>query len=217
MAFNRDAVARLLVECHRRCCICHRFCGFKMETDHMNPTAEGGSDDIDNAIPVCFECHAEIHLYNPALPRGRRYTAAELRSHKEQWIETCRTSAHFLASVPSRVDVGPLQGMVDELEFNEAVVARPERDLGCPLESARFADCLANGAISLMADDLKAKIYGAYAAIKYADTVIRAVAGYSPHSTGHGDAFNRALTAVRQAAPEIGGALQALRAYLRNE
>ena len=48
MAFDRDQVADLLAKCHRRCCICHRFCGFKMETDHMQPTGEGGKADIDN-------------------------------------------------------------------------------------------------------------------------------------------------------------------------
>jgi 5-methylcytosine-specific restriction endonuclease McrA len=31
-----------------------------METDHIIPKEDGGSDDIDNAIPVCLECHAEI-------------------------------------------------------------------------------------------------------------------------------------------------------------
>ena len=83
MAFDRDQVADLLVQCHRRCCICHRFCGFKMETDHITPPNEGGTDDIDNALPVCFECHAEIHCYNTDHPRGRKFTAEELVSKRE--------------------------------------------------------------------------------------------------------------------------------------
>ena len=115
------------------------------------------------------------------------------------------------------MDVGPLHGIVDELEFNAVVAAGPERDRGCPLESARFDDCLANGAISLMADDLKAKIYGAYSAIKRADAFIRTVAAISPVSMGAGDAFSRANEAIKRAAPEIDGALRALRMYLRHE
>jgi len=59
-----DALA-LLVRCHRRCCVCHKFCGVKIELDHIQPRGQGGPDTIDNAIAVCFECHAEIHLYNP--------------------------------------------------------------------------------------------------------------------------------------------------------
>ena len=61
MAFPHDKVSELLAQCHRRCSICHRFCGVKMETDHILPQSEGGTDDVENAIPVCFECHAEIH------------------------------------------------------------------------------------------------------------------------------------------------------------
>lgn len=73
MAFERDEVSDLLARCHRRCCVCHRFCGVKMETDHIIPTEDGGDDSIENAIPVCFECHAEIHSYNDSHPRGRKF------------------------------------------------------------------------------------------------------------------------------------------------
>jgi hypothetical protein len=82
MGFPRDEVSQLLRACHRRCCVCHRFCGVKMETDHIVPAAEGGSDTIDNAIPVCFECHAEIHSYNDKHPRGRKFLPDELRPQR---------------------------------------------------------------------------------------------------------------------------------------
>jgi hypothetical protein len=73
VGFRDKEAIELLVACHRRCCIYHRFCGFKMELDHIEPRAEDGSDDIDNAIPVCFECHTGIHLYNNDHPHGRKY------------------------------------------------------------------------------------------------------------------------------------------------
>jgi hypothetical protein len=69
-----------------------------METDHMTPRAEGGDDSIENAIPVCFECQAEIHGYNDNHPRGRKFTAAELRLHKQQWIAICESSPQLLDS-----------------------------------------------------------------------------------------------------------------------
>jgi HNH endonuclease len=53
--FPQNDVDDLLVQCHRRCCICHRFCGVKIELDHIIPQSEPASnDDISNAIPVCF-------------------------------------------------------------------------------------------------------------------------------------------------------------------
>ena len=70
MGFNRSEASELLVACHRRCCICHRYCGIKIELHHIEPRGDGGVDAIDNAIPVCFECHAEIQLYNDSHPRG---------------------------------------------------------------------------------------------------------------------------------------------------
>jgi hypothetical protein len=123
MGFDRAEVADLLVRCHRRCCICHRFCGIKMETDHMKPTAKVGNDSIENAIPVCFDCHAEIHSYNLEHPRGRMFTSDELNKHKERWLRICtdQPAATFSKSLECDGEVGPIQALVDEIEFNVAV------------------------------------------------------------------------------------------------
>ena len=43
-----------------------------METDHIQPKSEGEDDSIDNAIPLCFDRHLEVHLYNDKHPRGRK-------------------------------------------------------------------------------------------------------------------------------------------------
>jgi 5-methylcytosine-specific restriction endonuclease McrA len=69
MGFPQTEADELLAQCHRRCCICHRFCGIKMELDHIIPREQNGSDTIDNAIPLCFECHAEVQdiLFNETL------------------------------------------------------------------------------------------------------------------------------------------------------
>jgi 5-methylcytosine-specific restriction endonuclease McrA len=103
MGFQREEVSKLLAACHRRCCVCHRYCGVKMETDHIVPAGEGGPDTMDNAIPVCFECHAEIHSYNDKHPRGRKFLADELRAHKEQWLKICETRPDvFVNAAPPR-------------------------------------------------------------------------------------------------------------------
>src|SRR5216684_5884754 len=121
MPFNRNEVDELLTTCHRRCCICHRFCGVKIETDHMTQAADGGSDSIDNAIPVCFECHAEIHSYNDEHPRGRKFRPDELRQHRDQWLKLCVEKPEAMLSAAWDRDVGPLQALMDELDFNKVV------------------------------------------------------------------------------------------------
>jgi hypothetical protein len=95
-----------------------------METDHIIPKEDGGSDDIDNAIPVCFECHAEIHSYNDKHPRGRKFSPEELRRHKEQWLTICKERQEVLVSASRAADVGPLQALIDELELNAKIAAK---------------------------------------------------------------------------------------------
>lgn len=122
MPFKRKEVAALLARCHRRCCICHRFCGVKIETDHIKPAAQTGTDNIDNAIPVCFDCHAEIHSYNDRHPRGRKLGPEELHKHKEQRLAICDNHPESLSPHNGLGDteVGPIQALIDEIDFNIA-------------------------------------------------------------------------------------------------
>lgn len=75
-----------LVACGRRCCICHRFCGTNIECHHIVPESDGGESTLENCIPVCFDCHADVGHYNPRHPRGTKYSAAELRGHRDAWF-----------------------------------------------------------------------------------------------------------------------------------
>jgi hypothetical protein len=189
-----------------------------METDHIEPKGEGGTDDIDNAIPVCFDCHAEIHLYNPAHPRGRKYTAEELRMHRDQWLQLAETSAQVLASAPQQPDVGPLQGLVDELEYNQVVLRRIDTaQIGAPLATRQFHEAIGSGAISLMDDQLKGLIYGGYATIERASTYITAMAAFPMNSNAWANAINRAIEVMRQAQPEVVAALDVLRRHLGDD
>jgi len=159
--FNRDEVADLLAKCHRRCCICHRFCGFKMETDHIKPINEGGTDEIDNAIPVCLECHAEIHCYNPTHPRGRKFTEFELMEHKKQWLSICENKPEIFAQAPTPSEVGSLNSLVDELEYNLEACECSESLLSVE----QFNEAMRRGAISFLEPSLKNTINSSYAKI----------------------------------------------------
>lgn len=222
MAFPEKEATEVLAQCHRRCCICHRFCGFKMELDHIVPKAEGGLETLDNAIPVCFECHAEIHAYNDKHPRGRKYRPDELRKHKEQWLEICRTSASVLASVPPRTDVGPIQALIDELEFNKTIAAHADEVLR--LESSahfamtQFERCITEGILSLLEPNLKADIMETYGALKRANTQVDIIPSALARGGGAAaDAVNRTRDRLREAQPLIAKALDRLDAVLRGE
>lgn len=59
MAFKQDEVEKLLADTGRRCCLCGTL--HKVQVHHITPLNEGGTDDIDNAIPLCPNCHDEVH------------------------------------------------------------------------------------------------------------------------------------------------------------
>jgi len=218
MAFPRDDVDKLLVAVHRRCCICHRFCGVKTETDHIVPTGEGGSDVIENAILVCFECHAEIHSYNDKHPRGRKFRPEELREHKEQWLRVCRHRPDIFAAPPPATDVGPLQAMIDELEFNVVVAKYATHEVqGCLFLDEQFRRAIEEGAIALVRDDLKSQVIEAYVAIGRANQHILAVMPHAKGGNPWAEAVGRAQRSITDAAPKIIGARDALLLFLGTE
>lgn len=175
MAFNPEEVSRLLAECHRRCCICHRFCGVKMETDHIEQQADSGNDSIGNAIPVCFECHAEIHLYNDRHPKGRKFQPEEVREHKKQWLKMCKERPEMFIMPLRKSDVGPLNALVDELKFNKEIkVNSGLGEIGCRFETRQFDRVISEGYLSMLHDDLANCLMTTYRDIKKANAVFGA-------------------------------------------
>lgn len=87
MAFSEETRIKALVSCGRRCCICHKFCGNNMEIHHIKAKADDGSDDFENAIPLCFDFHAEVRQYDSKHPKGIKFTEKELIIHRDNWYK----------------------------------------------------------------------------------------------------------------------------------
>ena len=87
MPFNADTRRRVLLWCDRHCCLCKKVCGVNIEVHHIDPEGQDGADDIDNALPLCFECHSFVQHYNDFHPRGSKYKPEELRARREQVYE----------------------------------------------------------------------------------------------------------------------------------
>jgi hypothetical protein len=88
MAFDNATRAKALVAAARHCCVCHRYKGVKVEVHHVVPEAEGGDDTLENAITLCFDCHADAGHYNTRHPRGSRFSQNELRRARSTWHAT---------------------------------------------------------------------------------------------------------------------------------
>jgi hypothetical protein len=56
-----------------------------MEVHHIREESEGGDDSADNAIPLCFDCHADMRSYDHQHPKGNKYTESEVKRHRDNW------------------------------------------------------------------------------------------------------------------------------------
>ena len=66
-----------------RCCRCHEI---GIDIHHIVPEAEGGPDDIDNAAPLCQNCHARFGA-NPEKQK-------EIRQMRDFWYEVVEERYH---------------------------------------------------------------------------------------------------------------------------
>jgi hypothetical protein len=73
MAIGKPVKDRLLVEARHRCTICAEKC---FEIHHIQGQAEGGTDEPDNLIVLCPNCHQ--HRYH----RSGDFTHEQLRRYK---------------------------------------------------------------------------------------------------------------------------------------
>lgn len=108
MSFSKEIVEDALVACGRLCCICHKFCGVRIELHHIIPRHKGGDDSCENCIPLCFDCHAEVEHYNTDHPKGRKFTPGELTKHRDKWyamVSELNTPVPQASDLPSQVSV----------------------------------------------------------------------------------------------------------------
>jgi hypothetical protein len=178
-----------------------------METDHIKPRDKSGTDEIDNAIPVCLECHAEIHCYNPDHPRGRKFTETELRKHKEQWLSICEKKPEIFAQALSSSEVGPLNSLVDELEYNLEACECSESLLSVK----QFDEAIRRGAISFLEHSLKDTINSAYAKINQLN---RWFDSLTHQDIGSHRGVSNVNTHIRKVKPETKSAIEQAHAEL---
>lgn len=81
--FSEDIKVKSLLWSYRHCCLCEKPCGTNIEVAHI----EKGKHDLENAIPLCYDCHSEIGRYNIEHPRGNKYRPRELKTRRNQIYE----------------------------------------------------------------------------------------------------------------------------------
>lgn len=85
MPFSNPVRLKALLDSARCCCICHKFCGIKIELHHIIQEADGGPNNFENCIPLCLDCHADMFSYDDKHPKGTKYRPEELKLHRDRW------------------------------------------------------------------------------------------------------------------------------------
>lgn len=165
MPFPPKVKEDALVSCGRCCSLCHKFCGIKIEVHHIRREAEGGASDLGNAIPLCFDCHADMLAYDASHPKGNKYSETELIRHRDAW----------LAKVSGNVGIADHQAAVETdnqvysfflklLQWDGCIEFAREFDFTCgPFASSFIEDyrefehlCYTNPAFEFVDPDLEA-------------------------------------------------------------
>lgn len=203
--FSPEVVRQLLEQCHRRCCVCHRFCGVKIEIDHIDGAAHKDSGAIDNAIALCFDCHAEVHHYNVSHPKDRRFHPAELKAHRDQWLRLCRERPEMFVHAQPSPEAGTLERLLSELEFNRVLAGAAH--VGAQFEMTQFRRAMADGTFGWVPEELKTAIQSAYLAIATANGIFDAFVQKTLTD-------NTAAAALKRAQLPIDEAIKVLQATL---
>lgn len=84
MGFDKKKTEELLAACSRRCCICGTI--HRVQVHHIKPKKQGGTDDIENGIPLCPNCHNEVQMGYVPGRTTRVYTEREVKLHRQRTI-----------------------------------------------------------------------------------------------------------------------------------
>jgi hypothetical protein len=66
--------------------LCEKQCSTNIVIHHIEQEGKNLSD-IDNAIPLCLECHGKIKSYDPNHPIGTKYKVKEIKTRRDQIYE----------------------------------------------------------------------------------------------------------------------------------
>ncbi len=119
MPFSLAVRKEALVRSGRHCCICHRFVGLKIEVHHIEPEAIPSNNTIDNAISLCFDCHADMINYVPKHPKGTKYSFSDLKRHRDNWYSRLSSPLPYpICSKNYAADICVFKWIINQLPWS---------------------------------------------------------------------------------------------------
>lgn len=138
MGFSEKVQTDALVACGRSCCICHKFCGTKINLHHIVQRTDGGSDDFENCIPLCLDCHEDMGKADPKHATGKHYSPKELVMHRDNWyarVKQGTINANFSVCEEDKALFCQIRGYFDD----ELCCILKEYDFGGMIPASFFS------------------------------------------------------------------------------
>lgn len=133
MGFPTDVKEQALLACGRHCCLCHKFCGLKIELHHIVQVTEGGKDILENCIPLCFDCHGDMRSYDHRHPKGTKYTPSELKGHRDKWYAKAAGAISLAGSEATATeDRKVMAWLIVALPYDGVMGLLDRKDFGAP-------------------------------------------------------------------------------------
>jgi hypothetical protein len=140
MGFPTEVREPALLACGRFCCLCHKFCGLKIELHHIVHVSEGGADTFENCIPLCFDCHADMRSYDHKHPKGTKYTPSELRGHRDKWYAKAAGAVSLAGSEATAAeDRKVMAWLIAVLPYDGVMGLLDRKDFGGPFRLESLA------------------------------------------------------------------------------
>jgi len=159
MSFLPEVRMKVLIRCARICCLCFKQCGTKIEAHHIISEADGAPDAEDNALPICFDCLADVGNYNENHPKGTKYQPKELHARRDALYTLGKSGTLQAQILVHRVPSGIVQSVIKAVEqiFGSISPAQEARDfLNTIFRSSSSLDTLPSKLRLLGPQDLRA-------------------------------------------------------------
>lgn len=103
MPFDEKLKREVLEKCYYTCVWCQR--SGAVELHHIVPEAAGGPSTVENACPLCPNCHTEMGG-NPEMRKG-------LRQRRDWWIGKCSSRTQGLGDLETQRQIADIATKVD--------------------------------------------------------------------------------------------------------
>ncbi|MBU2523824.1 HNH endonuclease [Patescibacteria group bacterium] len=187
--FSKKVKEELFFKNGRCCAICKKLCGTNIEAHHIEMKKNGGKNTIENAISLCFDCHAEAGFSNKDHPKGNMYGEGELKKHKLYWENFCMKNPGKISCANLERKENVIDNFLVEIELNKRMInSCLQREKDRPASKSNlmgkcvdrcFDKLLAAGLLNILPEIIRINILDTYNLFRRINSLCETLSGES--------------------------------------